>query len=118
MENNSNSGNQKSPTKEQLIDYIEALDGQKPVLNFNKKGLIMKNSGEPRVVDILGEACNDFASVARTIKLLEGYMASPANPLPPDKTEEELNHVKAALTILLSFSMQEIQDLSKELPQG
>lgn len=77
----------------------------------------MTNLKEPGIIDILSEACNDFASVARTIKLLEGYMASPANTLPPDKTEEELNRMKAVLAILLSYLAQAIQDISKELPQ-
>lgn len=78
----------------------------------------MKNSNEPSFVDVFGELCGDFASVSKTIKLWEQFMASPANPLPPDKTEEELNRVKADLAILLSYLMQHIQEVSKEVPQG
>ncbi len=55
----------------------------------------MTNSKELGFVDAFGELCGDFTSVAKTIRFLEDYMDSPANPLPPDKTEEELNRAKA-----------------------
>lgn len=75
----------------------------------------MTQSNEMDTLDTLGEACNNFSSILRTIRLFDAYMDSSDHSIPPEEIEDKRNAVKAPLAILLTYMQGGIENTLEDL---